>query len=269
LRRYLHPGRKLVVLTSDAAATRQIAKFVDRLGFPKSRLTLLENLGGPQERIRAEQASLFDLSDISPLNLLGIEVVPGSNAAIVPLTPGLPDSAFEHDGQLTKRDVRAVTLAALAPRRGELLWDIGAGSGSIGIEWMLADPSMRAIAIEAHPKRAARIRRNAWELGTPDLEVMEASAPEALRGLPPPDAIFIGGGGSDEGVMEAAIAALPGGGRLVANAVTLEMEAVLLALHAARGGELVRLAFSRAEPVGSMLGWRPAMPVTQWRWVKP
>jgi precorrin-6Y C5,15-methyltransferase (decarboxylating) len=268
LRRYLHPGRKLLVLTSDAAATKQIAKFVDRLGFAKSRLTLLENLGGPQERIRAEQASLFDLSDISPLNVLGIEVVPGSNAAIVPLTPGLSDSAFEHDGQLTKRDVRAATLAALAPRRGELLWDIGAGSGSIGIEWMLADPSMRAIAIETHPKRAARIRRNAWELGTPDLEVMEASAPEALGGLPPPDAIFIGGGGSDEGVMEAAIAALPGGGRLVANAVTLEMEAVLLALHAARGGELVRLAFSRAEPVGTMLGWRPAMPVTQWRWIK-
>lgn len=269
LRRYLHPGRKLLVLTSDAGAPKQVAKFVDRLGFARSKLTLLENLGGPQERVRAEQASLFDLADISPLNVLAIEVLPGSNAAILPLTPGLPDSAFEHDGQLTKRDVRAVTLAALAPRHGELLWDIGAGSGSIGIEWMLADPSMRAIAIEAHPKRAARIGRNAWALGTPELEIVEARAPEALRDLVTPDAIFVGGGGSDEGVMQAVMAALGKGGRLVANAVTLEMEAMLLSLHTERGGDLVRLAVSHAEPIGSMFGWRPAMPVTQWRWVKP
>jgi precorrin-6Y C5,15-methyltransferase (decarboxylating) len=150
-----------------------------------------------------------------------------------------------------------------------LLWDIGAGSGSISIEWMLADPAMRAVAIEANAERAARIRRNAAAFGVPGLVVVEGTAPAALAGLPTPDAIFIGGGGTDDGVMDAAIAALPPGGRLVANAVTLEMEALLLAKHAALGGELVRIAISRETAIGSMSGWRPAMPVTRWNWVKP
>ena len=155
------------------------------------------------------------------------------------------------------------------PRRGELLWDIGAGSGSVSIEWMLADPSMRAIAIEANPERAARIRRNANACGVPGLTIVEGAAPQALAGLPAPDAIFIGGGGTDEGALDAALGALRSGGRLVANAVTLEMEALLLARHASLGGELIRIAISREATIGSMKAWRPAMPVTQWAWRKP
>jgi precorrin-6Y C5,15-methyltransferase (decarboxylating) len=200
---------------------------------------------------------------------LGIETDSSHDARILPLMPGLSDDLFEHDGQITKREIRAISLSALAPRRGELLWDIGAGSGSISIEWMLADPSMRAIAIEAQPERAQRIRRNAALFGVPGLTVIEGAAPDALSGLAAPDAIFIGGGGTNDGVLEAAIAALPARGRLVANAVTLEMEAALLASHAKLGGELIRIAISRETPVGTMKGWRPAMPVTQWSWVKP
>lgn len=189
-------------------------------------------------------------------------------ARVIALTSGLPDDLYENDGQLTKREVRAVTLAALAPRRGELLWDIGAGAGSIAIEWMLSDPSLRAIAIEGRADRAARIRRNAGALGVPGLTIVEGVAPGAVQGLTAPDAIFIGGGASETGVMDAAIAALKPGGRLVVNAVTLETEAVLLAHHATLGGDLTRIAISRAAPVAGMTGWRPAMPVTQWSWVK-
>jgi precorrin-6Y C5,15-methyltransferase (decarboxylating) len=211
----------------------------------------------------------FDIKDINPLNILAIEIEAIYEARVLSLAKGLPDRFFEHDGQITKREVRAITLSSLAPRRGELLWDIGAGSGSIGIEWMLADPSMRAIAVEADPTRAGRARKNAAACGVPGLEVVEGAAPAALGGLVAPDAIFVGGGGTDEGVVEAAMAALKSGGRLVANAVTLEMETVLLTRHARHGGELTRIAVSRAEPIGSMLGWRSAMPVTQWSWVKP
>ncbi|RUY99330.1 precorrin-6Y C5,15-methyltransferase (decarboxylating) subunit CbiT, partial [Mesorhizobium sp. M7A.F.Ca.CA.001.12.2.1] len=167
------------------------------------------------------------------------------------------------------REIRAITLSALAPRRGELLWDIGAGSGSIGIEWMLAHPSMRTFAIEADPVRAARIGHNAAACGVPGLVVVEGAAPKALARLDTPDAIFIGGGGSDTGVLSTAIKVLRSGGRLVANAVTLEMEALLLAQHTKLGGDLTRINISRASPVGSMQAWRPAMPVTQWSWMKP
>jgi precorrin-6Y C5,15-methyltransferase (decarboxylating) len=214
-------------------------------------------------------AAGFDLKDVNQLNVLALEIESSPEARVLPLTPGRADDLFEHDGQITKREVRAVTLAALAPLRGELLWDIGAGSGSVSIEWMLADPAMRAIAVEANAERAARIGRNAIAFGVPGLTVVEGAAPAALAGLPQPDAVFVGGGGTDEGVLEAAIAALPAGGRLVANAVTLEMEALLLARHAALGGELLRIAISRETAIGSMSGWRPAMPVTQWNWVKP
>ena len=176
---------------------------------------------------------------------------------------------FEHDGQITKREIRAITLCALAPRTGELLWDVGAGSGSVSIEWMLADPSMRAVAIETDPDRAARIARNASSCGVPGLTIVKGAAPGAFDGLDAPDAIFLGGGGSQDGVLGAAVDALKRGGRLVANAVTLEMEALLLARHAELGGELVRVAVSRASHIGSMSGWRPALPVTQWCWVKP
>ena len=174
---------------------------------------------------------------------------------------------FEHDGQITKREIRAVTLSSLAPRRGELLWDIGAGSGSVAIEWMLADPSLRAIAIERRPDRAARIRRNAAAFGVPGLEVVEGEAPEVLGSLPKPDAIFIGGGAN--AAFDAARSMLRVGGRLVVNAVTLETEALLLARHATLGGELARLAITRADAIGGKTGWRPAIPVTQWTWIKP
>ncbi|MBD0414806.1 precorrin-6y C5,15-methyltransferase (decarboxylating) subunit CbiE [Oryzicola mucosus] len=269
IRPLLHPGTRIIALTSDADAPKAIAALLAQAGFGASRLTLLEALGGAQERLRTAIAEHFDLENINPLNVLAVEVESNQQARILPLASGLADDLFEHDGQITKREIRAVTLSSLAPRRGALLWDIGAGSGSIGIEWMLSHPSLNAIAIEADAERAARIRRNASQCGVPGLTLVEGAAPDALSGLPAPDAIFIGGGGSDDGVMDAAIAALRPGGRLVANAVTLQMEAVLLAAHAARGGELLRLAVSRASPVGSMTGWRSAMPVTQWAWVKP
>ncbi|MCF6112774.1 precorrin-6y C5,15-methyltransferase (decarboxylating) subunit CbiE [Mesorhizobium muleiense] len=269
IRPVLHPGTRILALTSDGDAPAAIARLLTELEFGASQLTALEALGGPNERSRSARADAFDLQKINPLNVLAVEVDSTLEARILPLTSGLADHLFEHDGQITKREVRAITLSALAPRRGELLWDIGAGSGSIGIEWMLAHPTMRAIAIEADPTRAARIRRNGSACGVPGLAVVEGLAPQALAGLETPDAIFIGGGGSDTGVLETAIEALPAGGRLVANAVTLEMEALLLARRASLGGDLTRIALSRASPVGSMQAWRPAMPVTQWSWVKP
>jgi precorrin-6Y C5,15-methyltransferase (decarboxylating) len=184
------------------------------------------------------------------------------------MTPGVPDDWFDHDGQITKREIRALTLSALAPRRGELLWDIGAGSGSVAIEWMLADPTLAAIAIEADSVRASRIAGNAAALGVPGLTVKHGRAPQVLKTLPQPDAIFVGGGGTEDGVIDAAMDALRPGGRLVANAVTLEMEALLALLHGQSGGTLTRIQIARAETLGSMSGWRPAMPITQWVWVK-
>ena len=210
----------------------------------------------------------FEMQDLHKILAGGVALQKAHALRRELLTAFQPDDLFEHDGQITKRDVRAVTLSALEPRRGELLWDIGAGSGSVAIEWMLLDPLMRAIAIEQREDRAARIRRNAALCGVPALEVAEGMAPTALTTLAPPDAIFIGGGADNGGTFDVAVRALRPGGRLVANAVTLETEALLLARHAALGGELVRIAISRAEPLGGKTGWRPAMPITQWRWTK-
>ena len=268
IRPQLHPGQRILALTSDADGPAALALLLSELGFGKSGLTVMEALGGSDEKITTQQASAFSLAGINTLNLVAIEVVAEMGARILPLAPGLVDDLFEHDGQITKREIRAATLSALAPRRGELLWDIGAGSGSVAIEWMLADPTLRAVAIEADPERAARVGRNAKACGVPGLEIVNGRAPDALAGLAEPDAIFIGGGGSDDGVLATAIGALKPGGRLVANAVTLEMEALLLAKYRELGGDLIRIAVSRAAPVGSMSGWRPAMPVTQWSWVK-
>ena len=269
IRPLLQPNARILALTSDAEAPAAIARLLVELDFGASRLTVLEALGGPKETLRSACADAFGLENINPLNVLAIEVEPGADARVLPLTVGLADHLFDHDGQITKREIRAITLSALAPRRGELLWDIGAGSGSVSIEWMRAHSSLRAIAIETNPIRAARIGRNAAACGVPGLVVVEGSAPKALAGLDTPDAIFIGGGGSDAGVLNAAIKALRPGGRLVANAVTLEMEGLLLARHISLGGDLTRINISRASPVGSMQAWRPAMPVTQWSWVKP
>lgn len=265
---HLHPGRKILALTSDETEPARISALLTGAGFGRSAVTVLDALGGPHEKVRTTLAQSFDLENISPLNVLAIDILADENARIVPLTPGLPDDWFSHDGQITKREIRALTLSSLAPRRGEMLWDIGAGSGSVGIEWMLSDPSLSAIAIEADPVRGSRIVDNAALMGVPGLTIRVGRAPQVLEKLEQPDAIFIGGGGTDDGVVDAAIAALKPGGRLVANAVTLEMEALLALLHQQMGGSLARIQVARAEPLGTMSGWRPAMPVTQWVWVK-
>ncbi|MDB5526034.1 MAG: precorrin-6y C5,15-methyltransferase (decarboxylating), CbiE subunit [Rhizobium sp.] len=269
IRPHLQPCARILALTSDEMGPRQLAELLTESGFGRSQLIVLEALGGGAEKITRHTAAEFSMASINTLNICAIEVEASPGARVLSLASGLDDTLFEHDGQITKREVRALTLSALAPRKGELLWDIGAGSGSIAIEWMLADPAMRAIAIEANGERVGRIRSNAGRFGVPGLMIVEGVAPQALDGLQVPDAIFIGGGGSETGVMDAAISALRPGGRLVANAVTTEMEAVLLREHAARGGNLVRIDIARASPVGAMTGWRPAMPVTQWSWTKP
>jgi precorrin-6Y C5,15-methyltransferase (decarboxylating) len=269
IRPHLQPGSRVLALTSDEQGPAALAALLAASGFGQSKLTVLEALGGAHERVTSQIASGFSLNAINQLNICAVEVVAGEGARVLPLTKGLDDGLFEHDGQITKREIRALTLSALAPRRGELLWDIGAGYGSIGIEWMLSDPAMKAIGIEGSAERADRIGRNAASLGVPGLIVVQGTAPAALKGLPSPEAIFIGGGGSEDGVMDAALAALKPGGRMVANAVTTQMEAVLLELHGRLGGSLIRIDIARASPVGAMTGWRPAMPVTQWSWVKP
>ena len=269
IRPHLQPGAHVLALTSDQDGPAALARLLAGIGFGESRVTVLEALGGPRERVRAAPAGSFALGAVDPLNVVAIEVVAAPDARVLARAPGLPDRLFEHDGQLTKREIRAVTLSALAPRRGELLWDVGAGSGSVAIEWMLADPSMRAIAIEGRPDRAARIRRNAAAFGVPGLLVIDGAAPPALAAeLPRPDAIFVGGGAGDPSVLDAVIAALAPGGRLVVNAVSLETEALLIGRRKALGGDLVRLSVERAEAVGTLTGWRPALPVTQWTWTR-
>ena len=269
IRPHLHPGARILALTPDGEGPRAVAALLNENGFGASKLTVLEALGGPREKIRSVRAADFSFTDVDALNIVALELEAAAGARVIARTPGLADALFEHDGQITKREIRAMTLSSLAPRRHELLWDVGAGTGSVAIEWLLADPSMRALAIESRADHVARIRRNAAAFGVPGLEVVEGAAPEALAGLAQPDAIFVGGGAGRPGVLDVVIAALRPGGRLVVNAVTLETEALLMARHAAQGGELVRIALSRADPVGGMTGWRPAMPVTQWVWTKP
>ena len=266
---HLQPGARILALSWDGTTPAKLAAMLAERGLGGSPLIVLEALGGPRERRREVVADRFDLADIDPLNILAVTVAAGPGARILPLSTGLDDDWFASDGQLTKAEIRAVTLAALAPRRGETLWDIGAGSGSIGIEWSLRHPANRALAIEARPDRAARIRVNALALGVPELVVVEGEAPAALGALPRPDAVFIGGGIGDAGLFEAAWAALPSGGRLVANAVTLEGEARLAGLFGVHGGSMRRLSVARLDPVGGLHGWRQAMPVTQWRVAKP
>jgi precorrin-6Y C5,15-methyltransferase (decarboxylating) len=267
IRPHLHPGARILALTPDGAGPQALAELLAGNGFGNTRITVLEALGGPRERIRAARAADFSLTDIDALNVVALEVEAAPDARILARAPGLSDALFEHDGQITKREIRAVTVSSLQPRRNELLWDIGAGAGSVAIEWMLADPSLRAVAIEHRADRVARIRRNAAAFGVPGLQVVEDRAPDALAGLPPPHAIFIGGGAKFS--LDTALAALRSGGRLVVNAVTLQTEALLMARHAALGGALVRIALSRAENVGGETAWRPAMPITQWAWTKP
>ncbi|MEE1655122.1 precorrin-6y C5,15-methyltransferase (decarboxylating) subunit CbiE [Microvirga sp. CF3062] len=266
---YLQPGARILALSWDGSTPGKLADLLRARGMGASTITVLEAMGGPRERIRGAGADRFDIGEIDPLNTVAIEIVPSRDARVVPLTSGLLDSWFENDGQLTKAEIRALTLAALAPKAGELLWDIGLGAGSVGIEWCLRHLRNRCIGIDERPERAERARRNALELGATALDIRIGQAPEALADLPAPDAIFIGGGASEPGVFETAWAALKPGGRLVVNAVTLETETLLGTLYARHGGTMRRLALSRLEAVGGMHGWRAAMPVTQWVVTKP
>jgi len=264
----LQPKRRVLALSADATTPAAIARYLAARGFEQSVLHVLEALGGPRERIRATTADRFGLNDVEALNLVAIEVEASPGAKVIPLSAGLLDEMFEHDGQITKREIRAVTLSSLAPRAGELLWDVGCGSGSIAIEWLLRHPSTQAIGIEREPARAARAAGNAVELGVPRLEVVTGEAPAALDALPQPDAIFIGGGGRVE-VIDKGWGALKPGGRLVANAITLDTERALLAAQAEHGGTLTRLSIERLDTVGGREAFRPAMTVTQWSVVKP
>lgn len=264
LRPHLRSGARLIVLARDGAAPAQMAAYMTGIGFGSSRLTVLEALGGPQERIRIATAANFTLDDVKAPVALAIEAATAPDAAIMPRTAGLPDELFVHDGQLTKREIRAVSLSTLAPRGGELLWDVGAGSGAIGIEWLLAHPTNRAIGIEAREDRLNTARGNAQALGVPHFDLRLGTAPDALKDLPAPDAVFVGGGASGDGVLDTIWDALPPGGRLVVNAVTLDTEALLIAWQARHGGALLRLSVERAGAVGGRTGWRAAMPVVQW-----
>ena len=265
----LQPSRRLLVLSADETTPNAVARLMSENGFGASRIAVLEALGGPSERVRECRADAFDLADVARLNTMAIAVEAEQEARIVPLGAGLDDALFETDGMLTKREVRAVTLSSLAPRAGELLWDIGAGSGSVAIEWLLAHPANRAVGVERRADRAARARRNAAALGVPRLEVVEAEAPGALGSLPAPDAVFVGGGIAHEGVMETAWDALSSDGRLVANSVTLESDLILGGFVGKAGGTLTRLSVERLDRIGGMRGFRPAMTVTQLRATKP
>ncbi|MEU5470861.1 bifunctional cobalt-precorrin-7 (C(5))-methyltransferase/cobalt-precorrin-6B (C(15))-methyltransferase [Streptomyces lydicus] len=269
LLRALYDGHRLLVLSAGAGTPAEVAALLRAHGFGPTRMRVLEQLGGERERLTEGLAADWDAPPADPLNVLALDLARAPGTPPLSTVPGLPDTAYEHDGQLTKRHVRAATLAALAPAPGELLWDIGGGSGSIAVEWLRAHRGCRAVSVERDAVRAERIGRNARSLGVPALRVVHGPAPAALAGLPTPDAVFIGGGLTAPGLLDACWEALPPGGRLVANTVTLESEALLADRYRRHGGELVRLAVSHAVPVGGFTGWRQAMPVTQWSAVKP
>ncbi len=263
---FIQPGARLLILTTGAQTPARIAAFLTERGYGDSRMTVLAAMGGAAEA-RFDGMAESWAHQVPAFNTLAVECVAGRDAVLQPRVPGLDDDLFRHDGRMTKRELRALTLARLMPMRGALLWDIGAGCGSVAVEWMRCARDARAIGIEPRADRRALAAANALALGAPRLELVGARAPEALEGLPAPDAVFIGGG-LGESVFEAAWAALKPLGRLVCNAVTLESETVLARLHEKHGGELTRLAVARAGPVGGLTGWRPMMPVTQWSLIK-
>jgi len=261
LRPHLFPGVRCIILLRDGAAVKELALWLSDMGFGESAMHVMESLGGPNERVRRVTAGSFGMAGVAHPVAAGLEIA--GDGDILPLTGGLPDSLFDHDGQITKRPMRALTLSALEPCPGELLWDIGGGSGSVGIEWLLSHPSTQAIAVEANSNRAARIRENARHLGVDRLQVVEACAPEGLVSLPAPDAVFIGGGLS-ETLLSELWPILPEGTRIAANAVTLESEALLTRWQGLKGGSLIRIELSGADALGSRRGWKAARPVVQW-----
>jgi precorrin-6Y C5,15-methyltransferase (decarboxylating) len=261
LRPHLVPGRRILALLRDGQAVAALARYLRLEGFGLSTLHVMEALGGPRERVRRAPADTLTLADVVHPVAIGIDCA--GKGKTLPVTAGRPDDWFASDGQITKRPVRALTLAALAPRPGELLWDIGTGSGSVGIEWLLAHPANRAWAVEADPARAARAQANAAALGADRLDVVVGIAPDVLPDAPLPDAVFVGGGLSDP-LLEALWSRLPAGTRLVANAVTLESEALLTRWHSRTGGSLLRIELADAAPLGGRHGWRARYPVVQW-----
>jgi precorrin-6Y C5,15-methyltransferase (decarboxylating) len=262
--RVLQPRRRVVVYATGSGGAAEIARVLRWRGFGPSRFVVLEQLGGEHERVSESSADEWGEREADPLHAVGIECVAEPSAPVLALVPGLSDDAYESDGQLTKRHVRAITLMALAPTPAALLWDVGAGSGSIAIEWLRAEPTARAVAVERDAVRAERTRANARALGVPRLDVVMGSAPEALCDLPGPDAIFIGGGLTTMGVIDRCWSALRPGGRIVANAVTLEGERLLAGVRERCGGELVRIEIAHAEPLGTFEAWRGQLPVLQW-----
>ncbi|HUC70972.1 MAG TPA: precorrin-6y C5,15-methyltransferase (decarboxylating) subunit CbiE [Stellaceae bacterium] len=268
LRLQLMPGRRVLALSEDGGTPAAVAGLLTGLGWGPSRVTVFSRLGGPREAVVVDAAQCWGERRVADLNTIAIECRAGPGARALSRLAGLPDDAFEHDGQLTKREVRAATLAALAPVAGETLWDIGAGCGSIVIEWLRAGEGVMAVAVERDPARAAAIARNAASLGVPGLRIVVGSAPAAVAGLPKPNAIFVGGGIGEPEMLPSLWAALPLDGRLVANVVTIEGEVLLYDWRARHGGALTRIAVSRAEAAGAHHLWRPLATVTQLAVVK-
>ncbi|USG62300.1 precorrin-6y C5,15-methyltransferase (decarboxylating) subunit CbiE [Sneathiella marina] len=265
---HLTNGARILALSDSGNTPANMAKILSEYGFGNSEMTVLEHMGGPNEKITSMEA--FRIGDVQfqDFNTVALKCVANPDTQPLSRIPGLPDTAFMHDGQLTKQEIRSATLTALAPLPGDLLWDVGAGCGSIGIEWMRCHPSNQAISIEDHQGRLNYINKNKLKLGVPGLAVVTEKAPVSLQNLPPPDAIFIGGGLSTEGMFETCWAALNPGGRLVANAVTVEGETVLFNQHGLYGGSLTRIDVSRAEKIGKFTSWKPFRQVTQYRLVK-
>lgn len=269
--REVAPGRRILVLTSGSGTPAIVGEMLTETGHPDAVITLLGDLGSEAESRSVKTAREWaqtPATDVPALHVLAIEIPADASEWRSSWVAGLPDEAFENDGQLTKRDLRASALARLSPEPGQHLWDVGAGAGSVGIEWMRAHPTCSTTAVEADPERASRVVRNATRLGVPDLRVVEGRAPDALTGLEAPDAIFIGGGATRPGVLEACLTVLRPGGRLVVHGVTLETEALLAQALQAHGGELTRLAVETTHPVGSFTGWTPARTVTQWSLIR-
>ena len=259
----VQPGVQVLALSHDATTPARVAEMLCEDGYGESHVVVLEHLGGAAERVREAPARTFPLEDVKPFNAVAVKCVPGPDAPLRSRSPGLPDDAFAHDGLLTRRALRAAALSALAPVPGQLLWDVGAGCGSVAVEWMRAAPGARAVAVERNAERLALIERNAERLGVPDLRIVHGEAPAALAGLDAPDAVFVGGGLSSPDLLDVCWSALNEGGRLVAHAVTVEGERSLIDAHATFGGELSRIAVSCAVPLGRYHAFRPAHPVTE------
>jgi precorrin-6Y C5,15-methyltransferase (decarboxylating) len=261
---FLYPHARLLILSADKQTPVTVAAILIAKGYSQSEIIVLEHLGGAKERIVRGVAATWHENNLADLNTIAVNCIADSNTLPLSRLPGLPDNVYHHDGQLTKQEIRAMTIAALAPLPGQLLWDVGAGCGSIGIEWLRSNQRCRAIAIERNSNRLQYIADNASSLGVPYLKIISGEAPHILKDLPQPDAIFIGGGLTTPNLLETCWSALAVRGRLVANAVTIGSERRLLLWQQELGGELTRIAISRAEPIGKFLGWKAISPVTQW-----